>query len=766
MQITDPHLYPLPYTLIMNLTTISTITRREVRDTLSDWRIVTPILLLTFIFPQLLVAAASQVVVFVEDINLAGRLMPFAALLVGFIPASFSLITALESFVGERERNSLESLLSMPISDRDLYIGKLCSSLFTPLVSSVMAMLVFVFLLLGFQPDLYFAAITLPRLAQLFLIVSSMALVMVTGAVVISAHITTVRAANLMSSFILVPAALVVQLAAVLIINGRWDDLWLVADVLLALAALLIRVGMVTFSREAILSREHTQGAINFRLQMAHFRLGRAQSTIDNLKSPILQIASRELREVLSDWRVLVPLGVLTIALPSGLVAATSFALTFVVDPSLLGRLVPFAALLVGFVPASFALITAIESFVGERERNSLESLLSMPISDRSLYAGKLIAALLVPLGSSLLAMLVFLSLMRVSYPFLYFYAMDLALLLQLTVMICVITLLLVSGAVVISSHTGSIRAATLLASAVLVPTAVAIQLQALLFIARSYNLIWYSIAALAVIAVALIRSGLASFNREEILSREHEDLGLRQILATYLTFYREHRPAGTPPREYAGRPFSARRFYRSELPALLRELRLPLACALVATLGGLLLGGAIGSKYQLSSFDQALGQLGNPPQASLKLVLTVFANNIRVSIFSNLFSVVSFGIFAFLVPAVAFGQIGFVTSRLTAHGGSWLALGAASPLQFVLAYVLPHGIVELPAFILSAALGLRIGAALLSPPPGTSAGQNLLWALAAFAKTWLLVLLPLVAIGALIEGLVTPQIIMRLYGV
>jgi uncharacterized membrane protein SpoIIM required for sporulation len=371
-----------------------------------------------------------------------------------------------------------------------------------------------------------------------------------------------------------------------------------------------------------------------------------------------------------------------------------------------------------------------------------------------------------VPLIGSLTAIAVFLGLMRLNFPALYFFVMvNPVRLIQIAMMIVVITLLLVSGAVVISSHTGSVRAATLLASSVLVPTAVAIQLQALLFIAQRFDTLWYMMAALAVIAVALIRSGLASFNREEILSREHEDVGLRQVLDTYLTFYREHRPAGTLPRAYAGLPFSARRFYTRELPALLHELRLPLACALLAALGGLLLGGTIGTTFRVAAFDQALSQIGHPPAASPLLALAVFANNIRVSIFSNLFSVVSFGIFAFLVPAVAFGQIGFVASSLAARGGSWLALGAGSPLPFVLAYVLPHGIVELPTFVLSAALGLRIGAALLAPPPGFSAGQNLLWAVAAFAKTWLLVILPLVALGSLIEGLVTPLIIMRLYG-
>jgi uncharacterized membrane protein SpoIIM required for sporulation len=81
-----------------------------------------------------------------------------------------------------------------------------------------------------------------------------------------------------------------------------------------------------------------------------------------------------------------------------------------------------------------------------------------------------------------------------------------------------------------------------------------------------------------------------------------------------------------------------------------------------------------------------------------------------------------------------------------------------------VLAYVLPHGIVELPTFILSAAIGLRIGAALLAQPAGFTAGQNLLWALAQFVKLWLLLILPLVALAAAIEGFITPLIIRALY--
>jgi uncharacterized membrane protein SpoIIM required for sporulation/ABC-type transport system involved in multi-copper enzyme maturation permease subunit len=762
----------------MNPSNILAITRREVREMLSDWRVVLPMILLTLVLPQLMVAATNQVVRFVDDDGLAGQLVPFGALLVGFIPASFSLIAALESFVGERERNTLESLLAMPLSDNELYLGKLFSSLLTPILSSLTALLIFTGLLLGFIPDLYYAAVNLGRLILLMLLLVGMAVVMVTGAVVISSHITSIRAANLMSSFILVPMAAVLQIAATLIINDRWSQLWMVAAALAVLAVILIRLGMQSFSREELLSREQRQGEVGMK-RLRNWSQGNLESrglqSLDRAiaRSPSLLIVRRELVEVVSDWRVLVPLFVLAIGLPSAMIVGTNFAISFVDNQQVLGQLVPFAALLVGFVPASFALITAIESFVGERERNTLESLLAMPVADRQLYAGKLVAALIVPLAGSLTAHLVFLALMRLSFPDLYAIGMQPGVLLQLLLMITAICLLMVAGAVVISTHTGSIRAATLLASAVLVPTAVLIQLQVLLFIAQRYDVLWYVLAALVVIAIALIRSGLASFNREEILSREHEELSLAHIRATFRSFFNEYHPAGVPPSSYAGLTFAPGRFYRYELLGLLRELRLPLLCALLAVVGGFTLGIALGHNPNIIGFgstlnqtaDGAIRRLGRPPEPSLGLSALIFLNNLRVSVLSNVFSTISFGLFAFLVPAFAFGQIGFIASRLAALGGSWTELGALSPLQFVLAYVVPHGIIELPTFILSAALGLRIGAALLAPPPGFTAGQNLLWALANFAKVWLLVLVPLIALSALVEGLITPHVIVALYG-
>jgi uncharacterized membrane protein SpoIIM required for sporulation len=467
----------------------------------------------------------------------------------------------------------------------------------------------------------------------------------------------------------------------------------------------------------------------------------------------------------LSDWRILAPMFILAFILPQLLIAGAGFAIDFVGDPNTIVLLVPFAMLLVGFIPASFSLITALETFVGERERNSLEALLAMPISDGALYLGKLVSSLLPPLLSSFVAMSVFGISLRFARPDLFFQGLNFEYIAIVVLLIAAKTLVMVGGAVIISTHTTSIRAANLLASFVLLPTASVVQLEALLMIGRRWGVLQIVVLLLSVVAITMVRTGMGAFNREEILSREHEQLNVRQVWATFRTFLREFQPAGVAPDQYTNVPFSFHRFYTRDLPALLREYRLPLMVAVLAALMGVLSGGYIGQHYRVRALDSFLAQVGNPPPAGLPLALYIFANNVRVALLSSVFSLFAFGVFAFLVPAVAFAQIGFVATSLGARGGSWVALGADSPLQFLIGYVLPHGVIELPTAILGAALGLRIGAALMSPPKGFTVGRNILWSLAQFFKVWGLVLLPLFLVSALIEGLISPRVIASLYG-
>jgi len=90
---------------------------------------------------------ARRLIGFVEAYGaeiIATQLIPFLLLVVGFFPMSFSLVIALETFVGEKERNSLEPLLATPLTNKQLYFGKMLAAIVPPLAASYLGMLVYI----------------------------------------------------------------------------------------------------------------------------------------------------------------------------------------------------------------------------------------------------------------------------------------------------------------------------------------------------------------------------------------------------------------------------------------------------------------------------------------------------------------------------------------------------------------------------------------------------------------------------------------------
>jgi uncharacterized membrane protein SpoIIM required for sporulation len=78
---------------------------------------------------------------------------------------------------------------------------------------------------------------------------------------------------------------------------------------------------------------------------------------------------------------------------------------------------------------------------------------------------------------------------------------------------------------------------------------------------------------------------------------------------------------------------------------------------------------------------------------------------------------------------------------------------------------VLPHGLLELPAATMATALAVRLGATFISPPKGMTVGEGWLWALADFIKVFIALVLPLLALAAVIEVHVTPSIVVWAFG-
>ena len=122
------------------------IARREILDSMRDWRQVVPTLLLALGFPLLMDFSAKQALDFVSQYGgavMGERFIPFLLLMVGFFPVSASLYTALGSFAGEKERKSLEPLLVTPLADWQLYLGKFAGTVIPPLLAAYLAMAIY-----------------------------------------------------------------------------------------------------------------------------------------------------------------------------------------------------------------------------------------------------------------------------------------------------------------------------------------------------------------------------------------------------------------------------------------------------------------------------------------------------------------------------------------------------------------------------------------------------------------------------------------------
>jgi hypothetical protein len=79
---------------------------------------------------------------------------------------------------------------------------------------------------------------------------------MVSAAVVVSSQVTSVRAANLLASFIIIPMAFLIQAEAFIMFWALYDVLWLILGGLLVVMILLIRMGIHIFNREELVGGE------------------------------------------------------------------------------------------------------------------------------------------------------------------------------------------------------------------------------------------------------------------------------------------------------------------------------------------------------------------------------------------------------------------------------------------------------------------------------------------------------------------------------
>jgi len=495
---------------------------------------------------------------------------------------------------------------------------------------------------------------------------------------------------------------------------------------------------------------------------------GRGRGTMAESLRMTLTLVQREIRDTLRDWRIVVPIVILTLFFPALMSFVADMALSWVAkygQPIIGERLLPFLLMVVGFFPISFSLVIALETFVGEKERRSLEPLLATPLTDAQLYLGKTLAAMIPPLLASYLGIAVYL----VGLYFFKGWTPPLILLLLVILLTTAEALVMVSGAVVVSSQTTSVRAANLLASFIIIPMALLLQGEAIIMFWANYDVLWWIVAFLLVVDVVLVRMGVRIFNREELLGREIDELNVASLWRTFCGHLRwkqwffgldvQRMPAWL---RWLG---TLGGLYRYDIPAILHRSRLALVAVAVGLLASVYVGYAFAYRYQLPPDMLELDLVSAETFAELPAVdwlpaftiWGVFSNNVRALALAAFLAVFSFGTLAVALLMAPLAIVFFFVAQAARLG--------YSPVLFFSAFVLPHGLLELPAASIATALAVRLGATFMSPKHGSTVSGRWLWALADLVKVFVALVLPLLALAAFIEVYITPYVVIWAFG-
>lgn len=462
-------------------------------------------------------------------------------------------------------------------------------------------------------------------------------------------------------------------------------------------------------------------------------------------------VAGRELKDQFRDWRVLAPMLILIVCFPFLMNEFAKQTVDFLnqYDANLiLDRFVPFSVMIIGFFPITISLVVALESFVGEKERGTIEPILSAPLDNWQLYFGKLLVGVATPLVASYLSITLYLFLVM---------RQDLNMpspmvMLQLFLLTTAHATLMVSAAIVISVQSTSVKAANLLASFIVIPVAILMQGEAVMLFWGNEQVLWLAISGVMIISLLLIRVGIAHFQREYLLGREIDVINLRWI---WLTFWRN----------FTGGAKSVWQWYRSVLSVALRRVAPAVLVVTLIAFVSLWMGYDWimvnvsdlinkATPERLQKIESSISQL--PELTNLQGSISapfLFMNNTRAVTAIFLMGLFSFGVLGILLYMLNISFIGGLFALFKLLG--------MQPWPMFLAGVVPHGVFEIPALMIGSAVVLYIGATLVTPQTGKSMGEIIIELLADWMKIFLGVVIPLLAIAAIIEAYVTPGLLL-----
>ncbi|MBN1487918.1 MAG: stage II sporulation protein M [Anaerolineae bacterium] len=460
-----------------------------------------------------------------------------------------------------------------------------------------------------------------------------------------------------------------------------------------------------------------------------------------------LVITRREIKDMVRDWRIIIPTIILITIFPllANLVANRGMAFLNRFGANLvMERFFPFLMLVVGFFPSSFSLVIALETFVGEKERGSLEAILATPLTDLQLYIGKLLASTFLPVMASYIGMSVYALLLGLSQGWWF----PPSLLLVAFVLATVQALVMVTGAVIVSSQATSARAANLLASFIIIPMAMLLQVEVSSFLYADYKVLWLIALFLVILNILLVRIGMQLFNREHLLGSDIDQLDIGGAWRVFRT---------------ALQPRSLKSLYLQEIPEILRGMRVELLLTLLSIgVGGLLVGlwGVHNFPFPVEMINLERDQFtleGIQQQVAESGLLAEFStgaiwwNNIRSLLAGAFLAVFSIGIGGVILLMVPMAIIAYIALQIPAL--------SVDVWTFLAVFILPHGILEIPAAIIATAQAVRMSDVILRTPEQGGGMMGIIQQFGYFLKIFIALVVPLLLLAALIEAQITPRL-------
>lgn len=179
----------------------------------------------------------------------------FLVLLV-LTPVAGGMAVAAYSVIGEKQARTLEPLLATPITTLELLTAKVLGAFLPSVALALGAFVVYVIgTVLFARPGVFSILLTGRSLSIVFALGPLASLAALQLAVCVSSRVNDARAAQQIGALIILPISglLVAQVTGTVVLDGR--IIALIAAVLVILNLGLMRLGIVLFARESILTR-------------------------------------------------------------------------------------------------------------------------------------------------------------------------------------------------------------------------------------------------------------------------------------------------------------------------------------------------------------------------------------------------------------------------------------------------------------------------------------------------------------------------------